>query len=75
MPTYETRAVVPEDRSVTVQLPADFPTGEHRLLITIQPEPEGAPDREPLDFPVDSYGPWPDDLSMRREDRYDVRGR
>ena len=27
------------------------------------------------DFPVDSVGPWPSDLSLRREDMYGDRGR
>jgi hypothetical protein len=36
-----------------------------------------APDGEDLlhsdlsDFPVDSYGSWPEDLSLRREEMYD----
>jgi hypothetical protein len=28
-----------------------------------------------LDFPVDYYGPWPENLSLRREDLYDDWGR
>ena len=31
--------------------------------------------REPLDFPVDDLGPWPEDLSLRREDMYGDDGR
>jgi len=30
---------------------------------------------QPLNFPVDDVGPWPPDLSLRREDMYDVDGR
>lgn len=30
---------------------------------------------EPLDFPVDDLGPWPDGLSLRREDMYGDDGR
>ncbi|VFM95166.1 MAG: hypothetical protein BECKG1743D_GA0114223_100328 [Candidatus Kentron sp. G] len=26
--------------------------------------------KEPLDFPVDDPGPWPEGLSLRREDMY-----
>lgn len=26
--------------------------------------------KESLDFPVDNLGPWPDGLSLRREDMY-----
>jgi hypothetical protein len=31
--------------------------------------------RQPLDFPVDDLGPWPEDLSLRREDLYGDNGR
>jgi len=31
--------------------------------------------RPPLDFPVDSYGPWPKKLSLKREDIYNDNGR
>jgi len=30
---------------------------------------------EPLDFPVDDLGPWPEGLSLRREDMYGDDGR
>ena len=32
-------------------------------------------DQEPLDFPVDDLGPWPEGLSLRREDIYGDDGR
>ncbi len=31
--------------------------------------------RQPLDFPVDHVGQWPEDLSLRREDLYGDDGR
>jgi hypothetical protein len=30
---------------------------------------------EPLEFPVDDLGPWPDGLSLRKEDMYGDDGR
>ncbi len=30
--------------------------------------PNTATGKEPLDFPVDDPGPWPEGLSLRRED-------
>lgn len=30
---------------------------------------------EPLDFPTDDLGSWPEDLSLRREDMYGDDGR
>ncbi|MCB1717156.1 MAG: hypothetical protein KDK05_18685 [Candidatus Competibacteraceae bacterium] len=34
-----------------------------------------ATDQESLDFPVDDLGPWPEGLSLRREDIYGDDGR
>ncbi len=34
-----------------------------------------AVEHEPLDFPVDDLGPWPEGLSLRREDMYGDDGR
>jgi hypothetical protein len=31
--------------------------------------------KEPLDFPVDDLGPWPDGLNLHREDMYGDDGR
>lgn len=31
--------------------------------------------KESLDFPVDDLGPWPDELSLHREDMYGNDGR
>jgi hypothetical protein len=31
--------------------------------------------KEPQDFPVDDLGPWPEGLSLRREDMYGDDGR
>jgi len=31
--------------------------------------------KELMDFPVDDLGPWPEDLSLRREDMYGDDGR
>lgn len=34
-----------------------------------------APGTEALDYPVDDLGPWPEGLSLRREDMYGDDGR
>ncbi len=36
---------------------------------------KSATGKEPLDFPVDDLGPWPEGLSLRREDMYGDDGR
>jgi hypothetical protein len=45
-------------------------------VLVIIDEKDAAPLRSPhLDFAVDSYGPWPEGLSLRREDLYGENGR
>ena len=47
---------------------------EHtKVRIIIEPEKDRK--RPPLNFPIDSYGSWPKNLSLRREDIYDDKGR
>jgi hypothetical protein len=54
MKTIETRALI---------------DGDGRITLEAQAPSDAAPLRSPhLDFPVDSYGPWPEGLSLRRED-------
>jgi len=38
-------------------------------------EPEVQTERPPLDLPLYDLGPWPEGLSLRREDMYDDWGR
>jgi hypothetical protein len=75
MRTIETTATVTEDRRITLQVPSDIPPGEHRVVMVIEEQPVKKGKRPPLDFPVDSWGPWPENLSLRREDMYDEWGR
>jgi len=75
MKTLHVRARVAEDGTLTAQVPPDVPTGEHEVVLRfVQPEPVRE-ERPPLDFPVDDVGPWPEGLSLRREDKYDDWGR
>ena len=75
MRTIETTAIVTNDGKITVHLPADIPPGEHHVVMVIDEQPTQKKKRPPLDFPVDSWGPWPADLSLSREDMYDEWGR
>lgn len=77
MVTIETGGTVSEDGRLTVQLrvPTNVQPGKHRVVVVIDEEPVKAAKRPPLDFPVDDCGPWPADLSLRREDMYDDRVR
>lgn len=80
MKTIETIATVTADGKITLQLPADIPAGEHQVVVIIdekplQELPQTKEKRSLLNFPVDSYGSFPENLSLRREDMYDDWGR
>ena len=80
MKTIETIATVTADGKITLQLPPDIPPGEHQVVVIIDEKPlvekvQTKEKRSPLNFPVDSYGLFPENLSLRREDMYDDWGR
>jgi len=71
--TITTIATVTADGKVTLQLPPDIAPGEHQIVLVIDEDiktgkPETKKERLPLNFPVHDVGPWPADLSLRRED-------
>jgi hypothetical protein len=72
----KTRAKIDSNGRITVDAaaPPDVPPGEHEVTVIIDDE---LPVRKasPLEFPVDDVGPWPEGLSLRREDLYDDGGR
>jgi len=73
--TIEAIATVTSEGKVTIQLPPTIPPGEHKLVLVIDEGSAVERKRPPLDFPVHDCGPWPEDLSLRREDMYDDWGR
>jgi hypothetical protein len=75
MRTIETTAVIEPDGRLFLQLPPDIPPGQRRIVLVIDDQLPVETTRPPLDFPVDDYGPWPANLSLRREDLYDDFGR
>lgn len=89
MKFIQTIVTVTTDGKITVQLPPDISPGEHEVVVVIDEEPltqevheqplSNKPNtkqkRPPLNFPVHDCGPWPANLSLRREDMYDDWGR
>jgi len=73
MKTIETTAVIGEDRLLHIQLPLDITPGTHRVAVVID-EPV-ANSKSLDDFPTIDVGPWPDELSLSREDMYGTDGR
>jgi hypothetical protein len=75
MRTIETTATVGPDGTLTGQVPPEVPPGQHRVVLVIDEEPAGEEKTALFDFPVDDWGPWPESLTLRREDMYDDWGR
>jgi hypothetical protein len=76
MRTLELIGQVESGGRLTVQLPSDIPPGEHQVVLVIDERPLTPSESRSLDdFPVDDYGPWPEGLSLRREDMYGKWGR
>ena len=75
MRTIETTATVTEDGKLTLQAPPGIAPGEHRVVVVIEEAPLKPRQRPPLDFPVHDSGPWPEGLSLRREEMYGDWGR
>jgi hypothetical protein len=65
--------MVAPDGTLTVHVPADGPPGDHRVVLVIEEPLERdavARQRPSLDVPVRDYGPWPEGLSLWRENMY-----
>lgn len=77
MRTITTQATVGPDGQVTLTLPPDVAPGEYPIVLVLgeQAAQQEHGQRPPLDFPVDDWGAWPEDFSLRREELYDDRGR
>jgi len=71
----ETTATVTKDGKITIQIPSDIEPGEHEVVVIIEERLVKRETRPPLDLPVRDYGPWPGNLSLRREDMYNEWGR
>ena len=76
MKTIETEIEISEGGQVTLPVPEGIAPGKHAVVVVIEGWPgEAAGHGMVEDFPVDSVGPWPTALSLRREDLYGDAGR
>ena len=78
MAEIRTRVLVGPDHSISGTAPAAVPPGEHEVTINVASEPTRQRPGEPFDvetLPTHDLGPWPEGLSLRREDIYDENGR
>ena len=78
MAEIRARVVVGADHSISGIAPSSVPPGEHEVTITVPPPPTRRSRNEAFDvdaLPTHDLGPWPEGLSLRREDLYDEDGR
>jgi hypothetical protein len=70
--TIKAKAQIGADGRITldVSAPPGVTPGEHEVTVIIDDEPS-VRRTSSLEFPVDDLGPWPEGLSLRREDLYD----
>ncbi len=71
MKTVKLEVDIPLNRELRVVLPDDVPAGRSTATLLI----DSRRGRAPLDLPVHDFGPWPEQLSLRREDLYGDDGR
>jgi hypothetical protein len=69
MKTIQTSIVVEPGHTTTLRLPDDIQPGAYHVTLVIDDRPIG-PKSDLKDFPVIDAGPWPEGLSLRREDMY-----
>jgi hypothetical protein len=77
MSDIRTRIHVDADHTITGVAPPDVPPGDHEITITVPPLAR-QPAKKPFDvndLPNVDLGPWPEGLSLRREDIYGDDGR
>jgi hypothetical protein len=76
MKSIQTQAIVTDDRKVTLQLPEEIAPGLHTLIVVIDDRVAHTASGMSLDdFPIIDVGPWPEGLSLRREEMYGDDGR
>lgn len=77
MVTIRANATVSPDGKLTVetvQVPSGIPPGNHEVVVQISKRSKRKR-KTPIEFLVIDAGPWPEGLSLRREDMYDEWGR
>ena len=78
MSDVRARIRVDADHAITGIAPSEVPPGDHEVTISVKLRPTVQLPSKPFDvnaLPVHDLGPWPEGLSLRREDIYDEDGR
>jgi hypothetical protein len=69
MKSLELRLQVTSEGELVLPSVPELEPGEYNVVLVIENSTVSA-NRPPLDLPVADLGPWPEDLSLRREDLY-----
>jgi hypothetical protein len=69
------RVVVSPDHRISGIVPDEVPVGEHEVTIIVTDRSDQEPAGRLSDLPTHDLGPWPEGLSLRREDMYGDDGR
>jgi hypothetical protein len=76
MTIIEATVDIGPNRQLAIQLPEEIAPGRHRVFLQIDGAPETSDLSDwPARFPRLDLGPWPKNLSLRREDLYGDDGR
>ena len=75
MKTIETTGIAGTSGWLMIQVPAGLIPGRHHVVIVVDEALAPEPELPPLNLPAHDVGPWPEGLSLRREDMYGDDGR
>jgi len=78
MTEIRARVLVGRDHRISGTAPAAVPPGEHEITIKVAPPLTRQRPGEPFEIsalPTHDLGPWPEGLSLSREDIYGEDGR
>ena len=78
MTVIKAHVTITEDHRISGVAPAGVPAGEHEIAITVGAplaRQEPTPPFDVDDLPRRDLGPWPEGLSLSREDLYGDDGR
>ncbi len=69
-------AIVRADHTLMMQVPADIPCGPYQAVVVLDaPSVPATPTPAEWRLPVHDVGPWPEGVTLRREDSYGDDGR
>lgn len=75
MKSIDTHGVIDADGMLSIRVPRDIAPGEHRVVVVIEERADEPAPQQHVELPALDLGPWPANLSLRREDMYGDDGR